>query len=154
MVLTGSRILVVDDELTFAENLREYFSRRLAEVLVLESGEAAVDGAGRFRPEIVIIADRLPGMDGAHTCEVLKRQTDSPFCILLTDRTGVLSRADFRAGVDRILEKPFPLAELERIVRPNCSPLNRDAGTAATDASSIRPEAMRRPALPVWQLRG
>lgn len=115
-MLPGKRILVVDDEVLFAENLRDYFSRRRAQVMLVDSGEAAFDAAGSFCPDAVIMADRLPERGGVETCEALKMCLPPFQCILLTDRGETLPANARDAGVDRVLEKPFPLTDLERLL--------------------------------------
>ncbi len=128
-MLPGKRILVVDDEVLFAENLRDYFSRRRAQVMLVDSGEAAFDAAGSFCPHAVIIADRLPEMGGVETCEAL-RMCLPPFqCILVTDRGETLPANAWGAEVDCVLEKPFSLADLERLL---------NAGFAATANAGSR----------------
>jgi DNA-binding response OmpR family regulator len=147
-VLPGKRILVVDDETQFAENLRDYFSRRKAEVVVLDSGEAALEAAGRLSPDVVIVADRLPAMDGAQTCEALKARLPPFHCVLLTDRSEDLPAAAREAGVDQVLEKPFPLADLERIVSAGsacgwCAAGCASRATTETESASRTPPRLR-----------
>jgi DNA-binding response OmpR family regulator len=115
-MLPGKRILVVDDEVLFAENLRDYLSRRRAQVMLVGSGEAALDASGSFCPDAVIIADRLPERGGVETCEALKMRLPPFHCILLTDRGETLPANAWGAAVDGILEKPFSLADLQGLL--------------------------------------
>jgi CheY-like chemotaxis protein len=116
-VLIGKRILVVDDEEVLARNLDRYFSKRLAEVLLASSGEAAVAVAPGFAPDVVIAADRLPGMDGIRTLRALREEYPDLRCILVSDCSDETEREEARrAGITRILEKPFPLAALLALI--------------------------------------
>lgn len=121
----GTRILIVEDEESLAENLWSYFRRRLAEVKVVSSGEAAIEVAGRFRPDLLILDYGLPGMNGLETFTRLKHLQPSRGCVMITaDPIDTLRNAARASGIGHVVEKPFSFAQLE------CALACQDSGLA------------------------
>ena len=58
------RILVVEDEMQIARNLRDYLEVAGYEVTVVGDGPAALASARGDRPDLVVLDLGLPGMDG------------------------------------------------------------------------------------------
>ena len=95
----GLRVAVVDDEQIVADTLAEILSLHGYESKALYSGEAAVEGAEEFRPEIVLIDVRMPGIDGVEaaiqirklrpTCRIILF-TASPVCHAIQARISFL----------------------------------------------------------------
>jgi DNA-binding response OmpR family regulator len=113
----GTRILIVEDEEILGKNLGRYFLRRKAQVKVVPSGEAALEAAGEFNPNMLILDYGLPGMDGLET---FARLRDLPLrcgCVLVTARPADnVVAAAHAAGIPAILPKPFSLSQLEHLV--------------------------------------
>lgn len=64
--MAKTRILVVEDEIIVAENIRSRLRHFGYEVpVVVDSGEEAVQRAGEIRPDLILMDIRLAGeMDG------------------------------------------------------------------------------------------
>jgi CheY-like chemotaxis protein len=60
-------ILVVDDEPVIQDVVRLALTDARHVVVAARSGEAALQTAGRERPDLVIIDNKLPGIDGLET---------------------------------------------------------------------------------------
>lgn len=113
----GTRILIVDDEEIFAVNLETYFRKRSAEVKVVPSGEAAIEAAGEFRPDVLILDYCLPGIDGIETFTRLKGLPLRCGCVMITgEPSETIPRVARATGIRHVLEKPFLLSELEGII--------------------------------------
>jgi len=75
-----TRILVVDDEAALAVQLKERLTKMGYEVVgKASSGEAAIEMARRFSPDLVFMDIVLPGkIDGIKAAEVINENLDIP----------------------------------------------------------------------------
>src|SRR5512135_987983 len=134
----GTRILIVDDEEIFAENLWEYCRKRLAEVKVVPSGEAALEVAHDFKPDVLILDYGLPGMDGLETFARLKSLPLRYGCVLVTGTASQhVCQAALATGICHVLEKPCAFSELVALI-------SRRAGQPAAGTHPDRRNVERR----------
>ncbi len=106
------RILVVDDEPLLAEMLSTGLGYEGYTVTVAGSGPDALEQARATRPDLVILAVALPGMDGLEVCRRLRRQSEVGI-LILTDGAAVEDRiSGLESGADDCLAKPFTFREL------------------------------------------
>jgi CheY-like chemotaxis protein len=107
------KVLLIEDEEIFAENLQAYFHRCGWEARVAGTGKAAVTAATEFRPGMILLDYRLPDMTGFEALEAI-RAAHCCSCVLMTAHPDHMVLADAeRHGIGRILAKPFSLAGLE-----------------------------------------
>jgi PAS domain S-box-containing protein len=103
------RVLVVDDNLDAAETLAELLALSGHDVRTAHDGPAALEAAGRFRPEVVLLDIGLPGMDGCEVARRLRGQEGATRA-LLAALTGYGQEEDRlrsrEAGFDTHLVKP------------------------------------------------
>lgn len=82
------RVLVVDDEASIREVLAEHFATRAKpyEVLTAADGFEAGRLVATFRPDIVLLDLRMPGLDGFQICRTIKAdpETSSTTVIAMT----------------------------------------------------------------------
>jgi len=104
------RVLVVDDNRDAASTLNRLLTRIYGqEVRVAHDGRAALDAAGEFRPEVVLLDIGLPDLDGYEVARRLRARTDlpRPYIAALTGWGQEADRQRSRdAGFDRHLVKP------------------------------------------------
>jgi DNA-binding response OmpR family regulator len=115
-----SRVLVVEDERHLAEGLRFNLEAEGYQVLVVETGEAALDllmtGPSPF--DVVVLDVMLPGKDGFAVMSELRYAGKFIPTLMLTARghpEDVLR--GFAAGADDYLTKPFELSILIARIR-------------------------------------
>jgi len=75
------KVLIVEDEEIFAENLQTYFHRCGWDARIACNGNAAVIAAGEFRPELILFDYYLPDMNGFQAMDLKGLQSplsDSP----------------------------------------------------------------------------
>jgi len=118
------RILVVDDNSDFTNSLVDWLGLNGHEVKAAPDGPTALEVAGEFQPEIVLLDIGLPGMDGY---EVARRLRASPPArtAFLCAVTGYGQQKDQAraeaAGFDDYLVKPLYPDELKKLLA-RCRP--------------------------------
>jgi PAS domain S-box-containing protein len=112
------RILVVDDEAIVAQDISECLSHLGCEIVgTALSGPDAIDKAGRFRPDLIMMDIVLQGpMDGVEAATHIREHFDIP-CVFLSAYSdpAVLARAKI-ASPAGYLVKPFEEAGLRSAV--------------------------------------
>jgi len=124
-----ARILVVEDEMQIARNLRDYLEVAGFKVTVVGDGGAALASARGEQPDLVVLDLGLPGIDGLDVARELRRSTNVPI-VMLTARGEETDRVvGLEIGADDYLVKPFSPKELVARVRAVLRRTSR-AGTA------------------------
>lgn len=108
-----TRILVVEDEHNLALGLRANLEIEGYDVVVAESGEAALSAASVSAPDLVLLDLMLPGIDGYEVLATLRsRGLNVPVLILSARAEEIDKVRGFRAGADDYVTKPFGVMEL------------------------------------------
>ena len=106
------RVLVVEDDTDIAGVLRRSLDKEGYDVRVADDGEAALDQAGVFEPDAVVLDLGLPRLDGVEVCRRLRDGGDVPI-LILTARDALDARVEgLDSGADDYLVKPFEREEL------------------------------------------
>ena len=107
-----TRVLVVDDEPQILRALRINLRVRDYEVHVASTGAEALEVAGRYPPDLVILDLGLPDLDGVEVIEGLRGWTKAPI-IVLSGRADSVDKVEaLDAGADDYVTKPFGVEEL------------------------------------------
>jgi two-component system KDP operon response regulator KdpE len=115
--LSGSRILVVDDEPQMRRALRSTLSALGFVVADAESGEAAIERVRVDRFDLILLDINMPGLSGLETCRAIRSRSDVSI-IMLTVRDRSLDKIEaLDAGADGYVTKPFDVNELLARVR-------------------------------------
>ena len=134
------KVLIVDDEATVCEVLADHLSGRATDPFEVAK---ATDGfeAGRlvasFRPDVVVLDLRMPGMDGFQVCKTIKAdpETASTTVIAMTGyHTPETVSRILECGAVKCFAKPLDAGELasfidSTITRGTRSRRGRSAGT-------------------------
>ena len=112
-----SLVLVVEDEVDLSEVMRDRLVADGHEVVVAQSGAAAMAAVSTRMPDVVLLDWMLPDMDGLAVCRRLRQQHLMPI-IMVTARGDEVDRVlGLEVGADDYLVKPFSLRELLARVR-------------------------------------
>lgn len=110
--VTGSRVLVVDDDAALAEMLQIVLQASGYDTAWVARGDAAIAEFRRFHPDLVLLDLMLPGRDGVDVCRELRAESDVPI-VMLTARSETSDVvAGLEAGADDYVPKPFKTQEL------------------------------------------
>ena len=116
---TGRRILVVDDNEDNAESLAMLLRRLGNEVLTAYEGQAAVEKAQSFAPDVVLMDIGLPLLDGYAAARAIREQPWGKGITLVAvtgwgqDHDRMLSQ---EAGFDAHLVKPVDHQALQKLL--------------------------------------
>lgn len=108
------RVLVVEDDPHSMEILREALVQDGSyNVMTANSADEALREVARFRPQLVITDQDMPGFTGLDLLKELRKQKNYVTVIFVSGRgdVDVVSQA-LRAGADDYIRKPFRIEEL------------------------------------------
>jgi two-component system response regulator MprA len=106
------RVLVVEDDDEIAQVLQRSLRLDGYDVRIAADGQAALDQAAAYHPDLVILDLGLPKVDGIEVARRLRAADDVPI-LMLTARDAVESRVEgLDSGADDYLVKPFERQEL------------------------------------------
>jgi two-component system, OmpR family, response regulator MprA len=106
------RVLVVEDDDEIAQVLQRSLRLDGYDVRIAGDGQAALDQAASYHPDLVILDLGLPKIDGIEVAQRLRAADDVPI-LMLTARDDVESRVEgLDSGADDYLVKPFERQEL------------------------------------------
>jgi len=109
------RLLLVDDEVLFTENLFKLLARRGYEVTAVNEGDRALRIVQEQEFDVVILDEKMPGLDGIATLKELKRKRPDLEVIILTGHgTAGSALTGLEQGAYDYTTKPIQLNELEQ----------------------------------------
>jgi PAS domain S-box-containing protein len=112
-----SRILVVDDDLGPRESLRMLLKSSY-DIRTAASGPAALAELPRYRPDLVILDIKMPGMNGLDVLRRLKESDASVEVVMITAYASLETvKQALTHGAFEYLIKPFSRKDLEDVVR-------------------------------------
>jgi len=110
--VTGSHVLVVDDEPQILRALRTTLRGAGYDVATAATGEDALTAAAAHPPDAVILDLVLPDAHGTDICRELRRWTAAPILVLSAIGDEQEKVAALDAGADDYVTKPFGMDEL------------------------------------------
>ncbi|MBT8119424.1 MAG: response regulator [Gammaproteobacteria bacterium] len=113
------KLLYVEDEADIREIAEFALEDEGFDIVFCESGEQALDKAGDFQPDVILLDVMMPGMDGPTTLQNLRQLDgleDTPV-IFLTAKVQPNEIKDFIAlGAIDVIPKPFdPMTLADKI---------------------------------------
>jgi signal transduction histidine kinase len=108
------KALIADDEPDMLRFLKSQLAERY-QVFEAVDGQQAVDKAGQFLPDVILLDMMMPEKDGLQACRELRRQTKTQAIpvILLTARADEETKLQaLECGANDFLSKPFSTTEL------------------------------------------
>jgi DNA-binding NtrC family response regulator len=112
------RVLIVEDDQIFLRPLQRTLEVEGYEVLVVASGEEAIDALKRDDVDLVLTDKRLPGVDGVDLVRRLKAEHPDQAVVVMTAYGTIESAVEaMRLGASDYLVKPFETAEVLMVIR-------------------------------------
>lgn len=115
--MSGSRILVIDDEAAIRRLLKISLEAEGYTFLEAATGREGLAAASTSRPEVIILDLGLPDTDGFEVLKRVREWSTIPIIVLTvkdaeTDKVALLD-----AGADDYVTKPFSVLELQARIR-------------------------------------
>jgi two-component system response regulator RegX3 len=112
-----TRILVVEDEESFADALSYMLRKEGFEVDVAVSGPDGIEEFDRGGADLVLLDLMLPGLSGIEVCRQLRQRSDVPVIMLTAKDAEVDKVVGLEIGADDYVTKPFSARELVARIR-------------------------------------
>ena len=112
--MSNVEVLLIDDEVEFAETLAERLRLRSYDVTVTHRADDALDAldAG-MRPDVVLLDIKMPGIDGLDALKEIKLRDPEVEAIMLTGHGAAASSIEgMKRGAFDYLMKPVDISEL------------------------------------------
>jgi signal transduction histidine kinase len=113
------KILAVDDDAVDIKIVEKLLGREY-ELRTAPTGEQALEIATDFQPDIILLDNMLPGIDGGEVCQQIRADSRLRHTkiIILSGKTMVSERVEaYEAGADDYVTKPFDEEELLAKIR-------------------------------------
>ena len=105
--MTG-KILIVDDEYQIRNILKHLLKDEGYTVRTADNGYKAIQLVSEFRPDLILMDQKMPGLNGIETMERIKEKYPDQVIIILTAHGAVSFAVDaIKKGAYDYLEKPF-----------------------------------------------
>ncbi len=112
--MTACRILLVDDDVAFADGLAEQLRRTGAyDPIVVNTAAAALEISGRVEFDAILLDGWLPDFDGRELCQLMRRNgSKTPILMLTSAASDADTILGLNSGADDYIVKPFRLPVL------------------------------------------
>lgn len=112
-------ILLVDDDRNVVESLRLILRREGYRLLAAHSGEEAVKLARLENPDVIVMDERMPGLQGSQAFATLAAESPDTVRILLTGHASLEAAitAINQGRIFRLLEKPVSPETVRQALR-------------------------------------
>ncbi|QBF47228.1 response regulator transcription factor [Janibacter limosus] len=121
-----TRILVVEDEVSFSDPLSYLLNKEGYDVAVAETGPDAITAFDADGADLVLLDLMLPGLSGIDVCRAIRQRSNVPV-IMLTAKDGEIDKVvGLEIGADDYVTKPYSsrelLARIKAVLRRNSEP--------------------------------
>jgi DNA-binding NtrC family response regulator len=111
--MIGAKILLVDDEVVFTNNMAKLLKNRGYHVTAVNSGEAALQELEEKNMDVVVLDLKMPGMDGLATLKEIKQLGLFTQTLILTGHGSIDTALEaVKLGAYDYLTKPCEIDEL------------------------------------------
>ena len=112
-----TRVLIVEDEESFADPLAFLLRKEGFTTAVAASGQDALEQFDRNRADIVLLDLMLPGLSGTEVCRALRSRSAVPIIMLTAKDSEIDKVVGLELGADDYVTKPYSSRELLARVR-------------------------------------
>lgn len=134
------KILVIEDDVTISELIRDYLEINGYEAVLAGRGDEGVEYAKDADIALVILDIMLPVMDGFEVCRQIRKFSFMPIIFLSAKSDDIDKIRGLGLGADDYVSKPFSPGELVARVNAHIAAYERlvSTGNARNDVIEIR----------------
>lgn len=130
--MSGTTVLIVDDEADIVSFIRDALEDEGHEVLTAYSGAEALEQAKK-KPQLVLLDIMMDDMDGFEVCQSIRPMLQGPIIFLSACQEEADRIKGLVVGGDDYLVKPFSLSELKARVHAHLRRERRKADNRETE---------------------
>lgn len=118
MINVKRKILIIDDNDTFCESVRDLLNDNATDVLIANTGKDGLKICTDLKVDVVILDQKLPDAQGVSLCPSILAQNEQTKIIFVTAYPSFNNAIDaIKFGAHDYLSKPFEMAELELTIK-------------------------------------
>jgi two-component system, cell cycle sensor histidine kinase and response regulator CckA len=116
-MVTGGRILVVDDNSIFRNMVSKMLTRLGYDVSSADSGESGLSIFLKNKFDVVLSDFEMPGMDGVAFARSVKNSSPLTRVIIMTGSDTGTVFSTKNPAVDEVISKPFTMEEIDETIQ-------------------------------------
>ena len=130
--MSGTKVLLVDDEVSFASSMQKLLSRRGFDVKAAFDGLTALRLIAEEQFDVVVLDIKMPGMDGIQVLrEIIRFSADIRVILLTGHYFSNEEEATLKQGAYAYLLKPYPIMDLVNLIKAAASDKETDLNSSA-----------------------
>jgi DNA-binding NtrC family response regulator len=111
-------LLMVDDEEKFLKTITERLKLKFFEITSATNGADAIEAVNKGRFDVAVIDLQMPGIDGLHVLEILKKNHKYLEILILSGHATIETAVECtKLGAFKILEKPCAFDDLVHAIK-------------------------------------
>ncbi|MFZ4615843.1 MAG: response regulator transcription factor [Rectinemataceae bacterium] len=133
----GERVLVIEDDRSIAELIRDYLEINGMQAELAADGAQGLEIALSTEPDLIVLDLMLPGLDGFEVCRQLRARSQKPILILSARWEDIDKIRGLGLGADDYVEKPFSPGELMARIKAHIARYRRLTGGSAAELKDL-----------------
>jgi two-component system response regulator RegX3 len=129
-----TRILIVEDEVSFSEALSFLLEKEGYETRVAETGKQGITAFNEEQFDLVLLDLMIPEMSGIDVCRTIRTSSNIPIIMLTAKDSEVDKVVGLELGADDYVTKPYSARELVARIK---AVLRRGVGEESTSSEGI-----------------
>ena len=118
-----TKILIVEDEISFSDALAYLLKKESYEVEVAVNGKEAIESFNSFSPDLILLDLMIPEVSGTEVCRVIRTTSQVPIIMLTAKDSEIDKVVGLELGADDYVTKPYSsrelLARIKAVLRRN-----------------------------------
>ena len=107
-----TKVLIIEDELSFSEAITFLLKKEGFEVLVANNGQDGINLFNKEGADLILLDLMLPGVSGTEVCRQIRLKSQVPIIMLTARDTEIDKVVGLELGADDYVTKPYSAREL------------------------------------------